>query len=202
MPPVHEGWEGGSRQTSPEASHARWRLFVFSAIRASGGEGVILPCRASLLPQTAQTATACLQPSGGKWREAPGVRGGPFKHPWAFTVPGQARRRHRRWPSSLAASLRGCGLLTQNQTDQLTDAATRRGSGTFHILIHLHVCLPDLADMVNDKCSLLVAHAHAHHVHAAAFPKEPILVRQSRRLHHCKPVHRLTCNNYRNRTWK
>lgn len=192
MPPVHEGWEGGS--TTGLAI-----TFYPALFELSGGEDLILPCRASLLPQTAQRATACLQPSGGKWREAPG---GPFKHPWAFTVPGQARRRHRRWPSSLAASLRGCGLLTQNQTDQLTDAATRRGSGTFHILIHLHVCLPDLADMVNDKCSLLVAHAHAHHVHAAAFRKEPILVRQSRRLHHCKPVHRLTCNNYRNRTWK
>ena len=78
------------------------------------------------LPRQQQPASSLLGGNGEK------LQGGPFKHPWAFTVPGQARRRHRRWPSSLAASLRGCGLLTQNQTDQLTDAATRRGSGTFH----------------------------------------------------------------------
>jgi hypothetical protein len=83
-------------------------------------------------------------------------------------------------------------LLTQTQTDQLTDAATCRGSGTHHDPA-TRVCLPDLAKWptTSAHCSCSCSSCSR-----CCFPegqKEPILARQPLRLHHCNPAHRLTC---------
>jgi hypothetical protein len=62
-----------------------------------------------------------------------------------------------------------------------------------HIMIQLHVCA--WLTWRNGQRQVLIAHAHAHHVRAAAFPegqKEPILARQPLRLLNCNPAHRLT----------
>lgn len=88
MPPVHEGWEGGS--TTGLAI-----TFYPALFELSGGEDLILPCRASLLPQTAPPSNFLLS---GLWGKSPG---GVLSSILGLTVPGQVRSRHRRWPLSL-----------------------------------------------------------------------------------------------------